>query len=65
VEASALGSTKTQAYRAKAPLGSDKKASCETKIASCKVKTTAAPSGAKASCKAKLASGKAGIVVKS
>jgi len=33
-EASALGSTKTQAYRAKALLGSAKKASCEAKLAS-------------------------------
>jgi len=57
-EASALGHTKTQAYRAKAPLGSAKKASCKVKIASCEVRITVASCGAKVSCEAKLTSGK-------
>jgi len=54
-----LSSNKTQAYRAKAPLGSAKKASCEAEIASCEDRTTAAPSGAKASCEASAALSKA------
>ena len=62
-EVSALDSTKTQAYRAKAPLGNGKKASCEAIIASCEARMTAAPSSAKSSCKAKLASGKASVVL--
>ena len=63
-KASALGSTKTQAY--KAPLGSAKKASCKDKIASCEVRIAAEPSGAKgakASHEAKLASGEASIAL--